>query len=76
LRDLKLAVKPAQPDQPKQPLRQSTATVSNPIVAAKRWNATGIDLNKGTRYRFSLIKPLNVFDGKIHVTTLDGWPCC
>ena len=27
-------------------------------------NATGIDLNKGTRYRFSLIKPLNVFDAR------------
>ena len=76
LDDLKLAAKPAQPGQLKQPLLQITATVSNPILAAERWNATGIDLNKGTRYRFSLTKPLNVFDGTIHVTTLNGWPWC
>src|SRR5437870_4449926 len=50
--------------------------ISKPIIADQKWNATGIDLNEGTRYRLTLAEPLNVRDSSIHVTTLDGWPPC
>ena len=74
LEDLKFPLKPLQPGPPKSPIRLTTSMDSRPIVASNKWNATGIHLNKGTRYRIALLGPLDVHDGGIHVTTLGGWP--
>jgi hypothetical protein len=71
---LKLPLKPIEPCLPAQPARNCTDMVSKPIRAAEKWNATGIHLNKGTRYVIALVKPLDVYDASIHVTTLEGWP--
>jgi hypothetical protein len=76
LDDLKFPLKPLQPPPPKSPIRLTTAIDSRPIVASNKWNATGIHLNKGTRYRVALLGPLDVHDGGIHVTALSGWPWC
>jgi hypothetical protein len=73
---LKLPLEPIEPCPPAKPARNSTKTVSKPIEAAKKWNATGIHLNKGTRYRISLASPIDVRAASIRVMTLQGWPSC
>jgi hypothetical protein len=74
LDDLRLSFKPGDARTSNERLRQKTAVTSQPIVAAEKWSATGIKVEKGRCYSVKLIEPLDVYDGGIHVTTLDGWP--
>jgi hypothetical protein len=76
LDDLKFPLKPVQPDPSMVPIRKTTAIDSKPIIADQKWNPTGIHFNKGTRYRITLLDPLDVRDGSIQATSLDGWPFC
>jgi hypothetical protein len=73
---LTLALKTPASGRSNDALRDSTATISKPIIASEKWNATGICINKGTWYRITLAEPLGVGDGSIQVTTLAGWPWC
>jgi len=72
--DLRVGFKPGDQRTSNELLRKKTAVVSQPVLAAEKWNATGIQLQQGKCYSIRLVDTLDVSDDTIPVTTLDGWP--